>query len=267
MPPEVIEKQIPIRPGDVITSAQLSWLLAELRNQDRFQDARLETKQVAADGADADRPAAIDLLIKITEAPTIFARQIKIKRNRSFPTAFITRWFDLKSGYLAVDGVWLKQQLIADFYLNRGYAFATVTYEIVNDVLTFTINEGTLHEVRFTGNNRISREELLAALNIKTVDADEKPTLQTPDVYHRSLGQSKINQMRRQLNANNEHFKSIQNWRVQREGGKNIMIVEIEEQSYRKHIRLPDPSIQSCSWVSTRSRRHTRNPAHNPTRR
>jgi len=36
--------------------------------------------------------------------------------------------------------------------------------------------------------------------------------------------------MRRQLNANNEDFKSIQNWQVQREGGKNIMIVEIEEQ-------------------------------------
>ena len=230
MPPEVIEEHVPIRPGDVITSAHLSWLLAELRNQDRFQDARLETKQVAADGAEAERPAAIDLLIKITEAPTIFARQIKIKGNRSFPMAFITRWFDLKSGYLAVDGVWLKQQLIADFYLNRGYEFATVTYEIVDDVLTFTINEGTLHEVRFTGNNRISREELLAALDIKSADANEKLTLQTPDVYHRSLGQSKINQMRRQLNANNEHFKSIQNWRVQREGGKNIMIVEIEEQ-------------------------------------
>ncbi len=230
MPPEVVEKQIPVRPGDVVTSAQLTWLLAELGNQDRFQDAHLETKQVAADGTAVERPAAIDLLIKITEAPTIFAREIKIKGNRSFPTAFIRRWFDLKSGYLAVDGVWLKQQLIADFYLNRGYEFATVTYEIVNDVLTFTINEGTLHEVRFTGNNRISRAELLAALNIKTADADEKSTLQTPDIYHRSLGQSKINQMRRQLNANNEHFKSIQNWRVQREGGKNIMIVEIEEQ-------------------------------------
>ena len=230
MPPEVIEEHLPIRPGDVITSSQLSWLLAELRNRDRFQDARLETKHAAADGAEAERPAAIDLLIKITEAPTIFARQIKIKGNRSFPMAFITKWFDLKSGYLAVDGVWLKQQLIADFYLNRGYEFATVTYEIVNDVLTFTINEGTLHEVRFTGNHRISREELLKALNIKTADADEKSTSQTPDVYHRSLGQSKINQMRRQLNANNEDFKSIQNWRVQREGGKNIMIVEIEEQ-------------------------------------
>lgn len=230
MPTEVIQQQIPIRLGDIITSTQLSWLLAELRNQDRFQDARLETKQVTADGAETEPLAAIGLLIKITEAPLIFARQIKIKGNRSFPMAFIRRWFDLKSGYLAVDVVWLKQQLIAGFYLNRGYEFATVTYEIVDDVLTFTINEGTLHEVRFTGNHRISREELLTALNIKTTDADEKPNSQTSNVYHRSLGQSKINQMRRQLNANNAYFKSIQNWRVQREGGKNIMIVEIEEQ-------------------------------------
>ena len=230
MPTEVIQEQIPVRPGDVITSAQLSWLLAELRRQDRFQDARLETKQVTTDSVETELPAAIGLLVKVTEAPVIFARQIKIRGNRSFPMAFIRRWFDLKSGYLAVDVVWLKQQLIAGFYLNRGYEFATVTYEIVDDVLTFTINEGTLHEVRFTGNHRISREELVAALNIKTSNADEKPNSQTSDVYHRSLGQSKINQMRRQLNANNEHFKSVQNWRVQREGGKNIMIVEIEEQ-------------------------------------
>ncbi len=220
IPTETIQRQIPIRPGDVITGAQLSWLLAELRNQDRFQDARLETKQVTADGNEAERPAPIGLLIKVTEAPVIFARQIKVKGNQSFPTTFIREWFHLKSGYLAVGAVWLKQQLIAGFYSNRGYEFATVTYETINDVLTFTINEGALHEVRFTGNNRISREELLAALNMKTVD-----------VYHRSLGQSKINQMRRQLNANNAYFKSIQNWRVQREGGKNIMIVEIEEQS------------------------------------
>ncbi|RKU38904.1 hypothetical protein C6496_05235 [Candidatus Poribacteria bacterium] len=230
MPTQIIQQQIPIRPGDVITSTQLSWLLAELRNQDRFQDTRLETKQVPTDGVEGELPAAIGLLIKVTEAPTIFAREIKIKGNRSFPMAFIRRWFDLKSGYLAVDGIWLKQQLIADFYLNRGYEFATVTYEIVGDVLTFTINEGTLHEVRFIGNNRISREELLTALNIETADTDEKPNSLNSDVYHRSLGQSKINQMRRQLSANNEDFKSIQNWRVQREGGKNIMIVEIEEQ-------------------------------------
>ena len=231
IPTEIIQEQIPIRPGDVITSAQLSWLLAELRNQDRFRDARLETQQVTADAAEPELPPAIRLLIKVTEAPLIVARQIKIKGNRSFPTAFITRWFALKSGYLTVDGVWLKQQLIAGFYLNRGYEFATVTYQLVGDVLTFTINEGTLHEVRFTGNHRIAREELLAALDIKTADADEKPNSQTPDVYHRSLGQSKINQMRRRLNANNEHFKSVENWRVQRESGKNIMIVEIEEQS------------------------------------
>ncbi|MXY28712.1 hypothetical protein F4Y59_11190 [Candidatus Poribacteria bacterium] len=248
IPTEVVQQQIPVRAGDVITSTQLSWLLAEMRNRDMFQDVRLETKQLIADDAASERSATIGLLIKITEAPVVFARQIQIDGNRTFPTAFIKRWFQLESGYLALDVVKRKQQLIADFYLNRGYEFATVTYrhiddvlafdhesatvtrQYLDDVLTFTINEGTLHEVRFTGNHQISREELLKALNIETADADEKPNSPTPDVYHRSLGQSKINQMRRQLNANNEDFKSIQNWRVQREGGKNIMIVEIEEQ-------------------------------------
>ena len=239
IPTTAIQQQIPVRPGDVITSTQLSWLLAELRNRDTFQDARLETRQVAP-GADApERPIAIDLLIKVTEARVIFAPQIKIEGNRSFPTAFITEWFHLKSGYLAVDVVWLKQQLIADFYSNRGYEFATVTYQILNDVLTFTINEGTLHEVRFTGNNRISRKELLAALNIKTAAPDENPNSQTADVYNRSLGQSKINQMRRQLRRDNAYFKSIQDWRVQREGGKNVMIVEIKEQSFATTSGFP----------------------------
>ena len=231
MPTEAVRQQIPIQAGDLITGSQLSWLLAGLRNQDRFHDARLETRHVTAKGGEPARPAAIDLLVKVTEAPLIFAREIKIKGNRSFPMEFITRWFHLKSGYLAVDVVWLKQQLIANFYSNRGYAFATVTYQVVNDVLTFTINEGTLHAVRFTGNHRISREELLEALNIKTEAANGNPNSQTSDIYHRSLGQAKINQMRRQLEANNTHFKSIQDWRVQREGGKNVMIVEIEEQA------------------------------------
>ena len=97
-------------------------------------------------------------------------------------------------------------------------------------VLTFNINEGTLHEIRFTGNTQISREDLLSALDLKTADMDGKQNSQDADIYYRTLVQAKINQMQKQLRETNEHFKSIRNWRVQREGGKNIMIVEVEEQ-------------------------------------
>ena len=239
IPNEVVQQLIPIQLGDVITSTQLSWLLAEIREQDLFQDARLETRQLSTGSEESKRIPSTSVRIQVTEVPVIFARQIKIDGNRTFPTAFIKRWFQLESKYLSVDVVRLKQQLIADFYSNRGYEFATVNYELTEDVLTFNINEGALHEIRFTGNTRISREELLSALDLKTTDTNENQKTQAADIYYSTLGQSKINQMQKQLSDTNEHFKSIPNWRVQREGGKNIMIVEVEEQPLTKSSGFP----------------------------
>ena len=239
IPTEVIQQQIPIQHGDIITSTQLSWLLAEIRERDLFQDARLETRQLSAGSEESERIPAISMRIQVTEAPVVFARQIKIDGNRTFPTAFIKRWFQLESGYLSIEVARLKQQLIADFYSNRGYEFATVNYELTDDVLTFNINEGTLHEIRFTGNTQISREELLSALDLKTTDINAKQRTQASDIYYSTLGQSKINQMQKQLSETNQHFKSIQNWRVQREGGKNIMVVEVEEQPLTSTSAFP----------------------------
>jgi outer membrane protein assembly factor BamA len=301
IPTEVVQRSLPIQPGDIITSPQLSWLIAELRERDWFQDVRLETKQVDVDGeeavsgqqsgvsnqrnsnqqsaisgqqsvissqkedvispenlltdgfrqptvsdshaADSQRKpiaiSSVSLHIRVTEASVLFAQHIKIEGNRSFPSQFIKEWFQLESGYLAVAVAVLKQQLIADFYSNRGYEFATVTYRSVNDVLEFSVNEGTLHEIRFTGNSRISRAELLSALNLKTETGDGEQGSEASDIYHRALGQSKINRMRKELSENSEHFKSIQNWRVQREGGKNIMIVDIEEQAFARPGGFP----------------------------
>ena len=239
IPAEVIEKNIPIQPGDVITVSQLSWLIAELRAHDLFQDARLETRQGQLGPGDPQFFPVASLHIRVTEAPVVLARQIKINGNRSFPSQFIKEWFQLKPGYLAVAAAKLKQQLIANFYINRGYEFATVNYRMADDVLEFSINEGTLHEIRFIGNTRISRAELLSALDLKTENNTGKQSSQTSDVYHHTLGQSKINRMRRELRENSEHFKSVRGWRVQREGGKNIMIVEIEEQPFAKPGGFP----------------------------
>ena len=239
IPTEVVQQHIPIQSGDVITPTQLSWLLAELRSHDLFQDARLETRLAPVDSGASEHLTPTTVRVRVTEAPVVFTRQIKIDGNRTFPTGFIKEWFQLESSYLAVELVRLKQQLIAGFYLNRGYEFATVTYELVNDVLTFNIDEGTLHEIRFTGNTRISREELLSSLNLKTTDTNAQRDSQTADIYNRALGQSKVNQLRKQLSETNEHFKSVQDWRVQREGGKNIMVVEIQEQPLTKTSGFP----------------------------
>lgn len=256
IPTDVVLQQIPMAPGEVVTNAQLSWLITELKNHDWFQTVHLETvvpetgehksplsslhEQSPASGelnspsADEtesplpDEPLKVIVRIRVTEAPVQFVRQIHITGNRSFPAQFIKDWFRLEPGYLAVASVKLKQQLIADFYWNRGYEFAKTTYQFAADILRFTVDEGTLDEIRFTGNNRISYAELASALD-----------LETEGVYYRTLGQAKINSMRKQLSENNPHFKSIQNWRVQREGGKNILIVNIEEQPSVKSRVIP----------------------------
>lgn len=255
IPTEIIQRSLPIQTGDTVTSSQFSWLIAELNDRDWFQDVRLETKQVDSGGEEtvdsqekeADSSGnssltsegtrqqiptpSVSLHIRVTEAPLLYVQEIKIDGNRSFPSHFMKEWFQLESGYLAGAVVRFKGQLIANFYANRGYEFATVTHQLVNDVLEYSIDEGTLHEVRFTGNTRISRSELLAALAVKTENSNEEGNSQPSGIYHHALGQSKINRMREELSENNEHFKSVRDWRVQREGGKNIMIVEIEERS------------------------------------
>ena len=279
IPTEVVQQSLPIQPEDVITTPHLSWLIAELREQDWFQDVRLETRQVERDSEEAnsgqqsavsnqqetgmeerkggrledeegdptfpssnlptDSVPSVSLHIRVTEAPVLFAQQIKIEGNRSFPSRFIKEWFHLESGYFAATIVRLKQRLIADFYVNRGYEFATVTHRLDNDVLEFSIDEGTLHEIRFTGNSRIPRAELLSALNLSTRNSDGAGDSQAPEIYHHALGQSKINGMRRELSKNSEHFKSVRNWHVQREGGKNVMIVDIEEQPFARPGGFP----------------------------
>ena len=235
----VIQHYLPIQPEDVITGSQLSWLIAELRDHDWFQDVRLETRQKQPPTGEPGIFPGVSVHIKVTEAPVVLARKVKIDGNRSFPSQFIAEWFQLKPGYFAVDAARRKQQLIADFYSNRGYEFATVTQQLVNDTLKFSIDEGALHEIRFIGNTRISRAELLSALNLKTEAVAGKPSSQTPDIYRHTLGRSKINRMDKELRENNEHFKAIREWRVQREGWKNIMIVEIEEQPIIKPSGFP----------------------------
>ncbi|MDE0688791.1 MAG: BamA/TamA family outer membrane protein [Candidatus Poribacteria bacterium] len=263
---EAVQQALPIQVEDVITSSQLSWLIAELQEQGWFQDVRLETQQVdvANEESISSQQATgrqdwkdgrlvdggkypifpsfnppINLHIRVTEAPVLFAQQIKIEGNRSFPSRFIKEWFQLESGYLAVAIVRLKERLIADFYANRGYEFATVTHRIDNDVLEFSIDEGTLHEIRFTGNSRIPRAELLSALNLSTGNGDGEGGSQASDIYHHALGQSKINGLRQELSKNSEHFKSVRNWHVQREGGKNVMIIDIEEQPFARPGGFP----------------------------
>ena len=251
IPTDVVLEQIPIVPGNTFTNEQLARLIAELENFDWFQKVQLRTVVLGTDepkspldnlsdtflrdqGSDDihqgknqqlpnTEPLEVTVQINVTEAPVKFANKIKINRHRSFPAQFIKNWFDLSPRYFADTNIKLKQRMIADFYVNRGYPFAKVTYEFVNDTLQYNVNEGYLDEIRFTGNRRISHSELTSAINIST-----------EEVYFHSLGQARINQLDKKLSDSNEAFKSIRDWRVQREGGKNVLIVDIEEQPFIK---------------------------------
>jgi outer membrane protein assembly factor BamA len=251
IPTEVVLHRIPITAGNTFTNEQLSRLIAELEYFDWFQEVQLKTTVLETNEAESppissssaslrdvesespvnsktedftnSEPLEVTVQIVVTEAPVKFAKQIRIKGNRSFPALFIKNWFDLNANYLSVASLKLKGQMITDFYVNRGFAFAEVTHDFVNDTLQYNINEGSLDEIRFTGIRRISHNELTAALG-----------LDTKDIYFHSLGQSKINELQKKLSKSNEAFKSIRDWHVQREGGKNILIVDIEEQPFIK---------------------------------
>lgn len=222
IPTDVILKHVPITSGDTITNEQLAWLIAELENFDWFQKVELKTVILETDKPkplDKPEPLKVNVQINVTEAPVKYARRVTIYGNKSFPSQFIQDWFDISSGYLADNNVNLKHRMMTDFYKNRGFPFAEVKHAFINEMLQYNINEGSLDEIRFTGNRRISQTELTSALEIDT-----------KEVFFHALGQSKINKLHQKLSETNEDFKSIKGWQVQREGGRNILIVDIQEQ-------------------------------------
>ncbi|MCY4402608.1 MAG: FtsQ-type POTRA domain-containing protein [Candidatus Poribacteria bacterium] len=248
IPTEDVLEQIPIRVGSTITNEQLSRLISELDNNDWFEEVKLETvlmntlgekhqsddksigsfENAISDSVESTKNANLNknthykvtVQISFTEAPVNYARLVSIIGNKSFPNKFIKDWYDILPGYITLENIKYKQLMINDFYVNRGFPFAEVSHHVVNDVLQYNINEGKIDEIRFTGNRKISRAELITALDIDT-----------EGVYFHSLGQAKVNNMQKKLSQTKEAFKSVSDWHTQREGGKNILIVEIKEQS------------------------------------
>lgn len=245
IPADIIINRLPYSTGNIISNIQLSWMLDELSTLDWLKQVELQSvilentknkepenpeqgssdKETSRFGNlnDANNqeaaPIKVNLQLEVTEPPIVYISKINIHGNKSFPESFIMNWFDIGDGYLVNSNINLKRQLVEDFYINRGFPFAKVTDQIKNDKLTLEINEGYVDEIRFTGNRQISEDDLKEAFDY---DKDE--------VFFHSLGQSKVNQFKNELSKNYDDFKSIPEWYVQREGGKNLLIIEIEEQ-------------------------------------
>ncbi len=242
IPYEVLLSRIPIAIGATITNEQLSRLISHLENLDWFEKVQLNTAVVEKEETESipTNPSStsvengnattkndsllktellkVNVKISVTETKVQNANRINIRGNRSFPALFIKRWFDLLPGYFSDANIHLKQQMIRDFYLNRGFSFANVTHEYTNDQLQYNISEGSIDQIRFTGNRRIPESVLSAALE-----------LDSEGVYFHSLGQNKINNLQKKLTKSNYAFKSVGDWQAQREGGKNVLIVDIIE--------------------------------------
>lgn len=246
IPADTILKRLTFSSGNIISNEQLSWMLDILTSLNWFKEVKLQSfilentenkEQVSPeqevsnhrDTTDNENledvknqnspPLKVNLQLDVTETPIVYISKVSIDGNKSFPASFIMNWFNITDGYLVDSNINLKKLMVEDFYINRGFPFAKVTDQIKNDELILNINEGYVDEIRFTGNRRLSQYDLMEALEF---DKDE--------VFFHSLGQSKVNKLKNTLSKNNDEFKSIRDWYVQREGGKNLLIIEIEEQ-------------------------------------
>ncbi|MCZ6676105.1 MAG: BamA/TamA family outer membrane protein [Candidatus Poribacteria bacterium] len=222
-----ILQRLPFQPGDVISIDELSWFNRELANVSWFRDVHLETTYAITED---DEPPSIkvNLHLHVTESPTRHAKKLDLRRNKHFNSEFLRRAFDLKPERISIETLDTKSQLITNLYKHHGYELAQVHYEFFDNYLLIDIDEGHLDDVRFSGNRRIRRPELIEALSFKKGDA-----------YNRQIGASRIERMRATLSTNNLYFKEIKNWEVKREDNRNVLAIEIQEQASVSFNPLP----------------------------
>ena len=242
-------KKLPFQPGDLISTDELSWLNRELEALDWFSDVHIETStsieeevekssevSVREDPNSPDNVVPqvedfgnepppipsfkINLRIHVTEAPTGVVERFDLRRNRYFISPFLHKAFGLKQGRTSIERLDTKCQLIENLYRNHGYDLVQVTHRLADTYLLIDIDEGHLDDIRFSGNRRIKLTELTDALGFKQGDA-----------YSKQIGTTRLNQMRTRLDKNNLYFKSIKSWEVKREGDRNVLAIEVEEQS------------------------------------
>ena len=240
--------KLPFQPGDIISIDELSWLNREFEALDWFSDVRIETSPdpsgssattgrasegevVEENGKLSSSPIfKVNLRIHVTEAPTSRLIGINLHRNQYFISPFLRTAFGLKRGRTSIEGIDTKCELIENLYRHHGYNLVQVTHQFSgpdssgfseqNRHLSIDIDEGHLDEIHFSGNRRIKRTELRDALDFKR-----------GDTYSKQIGTVRINKMRARLDKSHLYFKRIKSWQAKREGGRNVLSIEIEERS------------------------------------
>ena len=258
----VILQRMPFQPGDVITVNQLSWLKDELADCGWFSEVRLETSvppsnsDASPSDASPDRstpqeqtanqdarsretppeevgdteatpsktsemvPAKVIVHIHVDEVPIRDAKGFNISKNDYFRSNQLREWFGLVPGPITVEELNTKTELMTQLYRNHGYTLATISQQFSDNDILFEVDEGYLDEIRFIGNKYVLYRELVEALE-----------MQPGEVYHQAKGESRIKSMRTKLNKGNPNFKGIEKWRASRINDKNVLVIEVQEQS------------------------------------
>lgn len=256
--PEIVQ-QIPFEIGEVITSSQLSWLVEELGEHPWFRKARLDTVMLDAHNGESDvnlpetdgdssveppqpvpdvdvtmnvhnisPPLRLALRIHITEFPTLTLEKFDIEGNKHFKSGMLREWFGLNRGRTSIEALNAKSQLIAKLYRNHGYELARIEEKFTSHGLELTIDEGRLDAIRFTGNKRIKYHELTQMLKLRE-----------GDIHNRLQTQKQISRMREKLIKHNAIFKDVRDWQAQREKGKKVLFINIEEHPPIQYYALP----------------------------
>ena len=259
IPSSEIVKQIPFHIGEIITSGQLSWLASELGEHPWLRKARLDTvpfdspdSEAKSNPPEADvdtppelgqpttkvdakmdahttvRPLKLALRIHVTEFPSAVLEKFDVKGNTHFQSRVLRKGFGLSRGRTPIEDLNVKSQLITALYRNRGFELARTEEMFTPRGLTLVIDEGRLDEVRFTGNKRLKRQELIQGFG-----------LQAGDVYNRAQSQRQIDRLRAELAKRNATFHDFEDWRARREAGKNVLIVDVKEHSPIQLHALP----------------------------
>ena len=263
----IILQRMPFQPGDVITVNQLSWLKDELADCGWFSEVRLETSvppsdsdaspngstpqeqtgnQEQTENQDAESrevaageeatpsetpeiaPIRVIVHIDVTEVPIRAAKGFNIRRNNYFRSNQLREWFGLESGPITVEDLNTKTELMTQLYRNQGYTLATINNQFSDDNVLLDINEGHLDAIRFVGNKYVLHRELVEALKI-----------QQGEVYHQTEGESRVESMRTKLSERNPNFKGIKNWYASRINEKNVLVIEVQEQSLLNFRVIP----------------------------
>lgn len=166
--PEAVRRAMRTRVGERIDPGTVREDLRRIFSLGYFDDIRIDGEP---------GPEGVVLVVTVVERPAI--REVRIEGNDEISTEDLREALDVRPfQILDLRAVRRNVAKILEQYVEKGYYLATVDYEIVplpeNEVdVVFEVNENArvlVKEIRFLGNEKISDDELKAAMYTREGD-------------------------------------------------------------------------------------------------